>query len=87
MQIRVAHLRTQGIDFAVFDADATSHLDSDRARLLMELTDAARANGLKVDKSALAFRQGSRIRFYGTADLVRFLASNGISRWTHTITV
>jgi len=87
MQIRVAHLRAQGIDFAVFDADARSHLDSDRADLLMRLTAAARANGLKVDKSALAFRQGSRNKFYGTPDLVRFLANSGIPRWTHTITV
>jgi hypothetical protein len=87
MQIRVAHLRAQGIDFAVFDADATSHLDSDRATLLMRLTAAARAKGLKVDKSALAFHQGSQTRFYGTPDLVRFLANNGISRWTHTISI
>jgi hypothetical protein len=87
MQIRVAHLRSQGIDFAVFDADARSRLDSDRAELLMQLTAAARANGLKVDKSALAFRQGSQTRFYGTPDLVRFLANSGIPRWTHTITV
>ena len=87
MQIRVAHLRTQGIDFAVFDADATSRLDSDRAELLVRLTAEARANGLKVDKSALAFRQGSQNRFYGTPDLVRFLANNGVPRWTHTITV
>jgi hypothetical protein len=87
MQIRVAHLRAQGIDFAVFDADARSRLDSDRAELLLQLTAAARANGLKVDKSALAFRQGSQTRFYGTPDLVRFLANSGILRWTHTITV
>jgi hypothetical protein len=87
MQIRVAHLRAQGIDFAVFDADARSRLDSDRAELLLQLTAAARANGLNVDKSALAFRQGSQTRFYGTPDLVRFLANSGIPRWTHTITV
>jgi len=86
MKIKMAHLREQGIDFAVFDADATSRLDSDREELLGQLVAAARGQGLKIDKAALAFRQGSRNVFYGTSDLVKFLSGlGGVPRWTHTI--
>jgi hypothetical protein len=87
MRINVAHLREQGIDFAVFDADASDHTETGRERLLAQLTGAARLAGLKVDKSALAFRTGSGIEFFGTADLVRFLARAGIPGWTHSIDV
>lgn len=86
MRIRMAHLRDQGIDFVVFDADAVSHGDADRAVLLERLVRAARANGMKVDKGALAYREAGRNKFYGTPDLVKYLASRGgISRWTHEI--
>jgi hypothetical protein len=85
MRINVAHLRDQGIDFAVFDADANSHMDHDRASLLQHLSFTARRAGLKVDKAALAFRQGNHIAFYGTPDLVRYLQTLGVPRWTHTI--
>lgn len=86
MKIRMAHLRDQGIDFAVFAADAATHLDSDRDELLAELITKARLNGLKVDKGALAFKQGSRLVFHGTPDLVKYLASlGGVPRWTHEI--
>lgn len=85
MQINFAHLRDQGIDFAVFDADATSHMNGDRAALLADLTWRAQQNGLKVDKAALAYRRGSRVEFYGTPDLVRYLANRGVPRWTHVL--
>jgi len=87
MQIRFAHLRTQGINFAVFATDARSRMDSDRAELLFDLVAKARAEGLRVDKAALAYTEGGRTRFYGTPDLVRFLANNGISQWNHTMTL
>lgn len=87
MKVNLAHLRDQGIDFAVFDADAGSHLDRDRAALLQDLVFAARRASLKIDKAALAFRQGSGIAFYGTPDLVRYLQGLGVPRWTHTIDV
>jgi hypothetical protein len=87
MTIRMAHLHPQGTDFAVFDADASSRLDSDRARLLADLTRRGRAAGLRIDKSALAFNEGGRVRYYGTPDLVRYLASNGVARWTHSLDV
>jgi len=86
MKIRLAHIRTQGIDFAVFGADAASHLNRDRESLLTELISMARMKGLKVDKAALAFQQGVRTSYYGTPDLVRFLSKNGVRRWTHTLT-
>lgn len=85
MQVNVAHLRDQGINFAVFDADAQSRLDSDRAGVLQQLVVSARRTGLKIDKAALAFRQGNDIAFYGTPDLVRYLQHRGVPGWTHTI--
>jgi hypothetical protein len=87
MQIKFAHLRTQGIDFAVFEADASIDTDSARATVLHDLTVAARQTGLKIDKAALAFVRAGRIRFYGTQDLVNYLANQGVPTWTHTITV
>ena len=85
MRINLAHLRDQGIDFAVFDAEANSHLNSDRDALLQELAFSARRAGLKIDKAALAFCQGNSTTFYGTPDLVRYLQHRGVPRWTHVI--
>lgn len=88
MTIKMAHLRAQGIDFAVFGADARSGMSSDRAGLLADLMIRARNSGFKVDKAALAYTRGRRVEFYGTPDLVKYLASmGGVPRWTHTITV
>ena len=84
---KVAHLRDQGIDFAVFNAKALEDTDAARDDLLAQLTNAARLQGLKIDKSALAYRSGARNRFYGTPDLVRYLTQRGVPRWTHTIEV
>lgn len=85
MRINFAHLRDQGIDFAVFDADAISRSNVDRNRLLADLTARARRTGLSIQKSALAFAANGRIQFYGTPDLVRYLASGWIPQWTHSI--
>jgi hypothetical protein len=87
MSINIAHLRTQGIDFVVADVDATSRLDSDRDAILQRIWMAARRAGLRADKAALAFMEGGRAKFYGTPDLVRFLAGHGVPRWTHTIEI
>lgn len=88
MRINVAHLRDQGIDFAVFDADTSSRTKSDRDALLSDLVTAAQANGLHVEKAALAFRQHGRLTFHGTQDLVRYLAANPLAiRWTHTLDI
>lgn len=84
-QIEMAHIRDQGIDFAVFNAEARCGTDSGRASLLVELTQRARTAGLNVDKSALAYRRGAGIEFYGTPDLVRYLQQRGVPRWTHTL--
>lgn len=89
MKINLAHLRehsTTGgwINFAVFDAKSTT---GDNAGLLHQLTMTARANGLQVDQSALAFQSGGRIKFYGDKNLVSHLSKGWIPRWTHNIDV
>jgi hypothetical protein len=47
----------------------------------------ARRNNLRVDKAALAFQESGRTTFFGTPDLVRYLSSRGVPRWTHTLDV
>ena len=85
MSIRMAHLRTQGIDFAVFAADAPSRTPAARQHLLDELVYRARAQGLNIDKAALCYSRGGGTEFFGSADLVRYLARAGIPRWTHVV--
>lgn len=88
MDIEVAHLREQGVDFAVFNADSRCGTRSGRAELLAQLSAAARRAGLRVGKSALAYERLGRLEFYGTPDLVRFLSTSGWHPyWTHTIVV
>lgn len=87
MKIKIAHLRAQGVNFVVADADATTGLEDDRDAVLARVWASARRAGLRVDKAALAFSEGGRLRFYGTRDLVRYLAGCGIPRWTHTLEV
>ena len=90
MKINLAHLRepsTSGgwIDFAIFDAQSNSGTNSDNDTLLHQLTVKARASGLKIDQSALAYSQNGRIRFYGDKNLVDYLSRSGVPRWTHQI--
>jgi hypothetical protein len=85
--INMAHLRVQGIDFAVFDADARSHMDRDRSRLLDRLTKCARSTGMRIQKSALAYQENGELRFFGTPDLVQFLVANPYIEWTHRLNV
>jgi hypothetical protein len=85
MRINLSHVRIQGVDCAVFDADATSRSTPDRTALLNRLTIQARLNGLHVVKSALAYASGGRIEFFGTTDLVNYLASGGPIQWTHWV--
>jgi hypothetical protein len=87
MRIEMAHLRDHGINFAVFGADATNHTNTERQTLLAQLVGAARRNGMRVDKAALAFQEAGQIKFFGTPDLVNYLASRGVPRWTHTLDV
>lgn len=89
MKINVAHLRERAvgggwIDFAVFDAKST---DGQNDQLLHQLTMEAKASGLNVDQSALAFMSGGRLQFYGNKNLVAYLARNGVYRWTHSLTI
>jgi len=87
MKIKLAHLREHAvgggwINFAVFDAKSTS---GDNDGLLLQLTNRARASGLRIDQSALSFVSGGRIQFYGNKKLVSYLANNWRGVWTHTI--
>ncbi|MBF5039893.1 hypothetical protein INP77_10365 [Methylophilus sp. 13] len=91
MRVNFAHLRehsTSGgwVNFAVFDAKSVSG-DSGNSQLLAQLTAQVRAQGLRVDQSALAFTQNGRVRFYGTDTLVKYLSRVGIPGWTHSIDV
>ena len=63
MRIQMAHLRDQGINFAIFAADAANHTDTGRQALLAELVAKARGNRLRVDKAALAYNEAGRTRF------------------------
>lgn len=90
MQISLAHIRessTTGgyIDFAVFDAHATTNTSSANAEVLARLTAKARQAGLKIDQAALAFNENGRIKFYGSKSLVDYLAHRGLPQWTHSI--
>jgi hypothetical protein len=73
MKINLAHLREKSIsggwiDFAVFDAKSSSGTNSDNDTLLHQLTVKARASGLKVEQSALAYKQGGHIRLKTLVD-------------------
>ena len=90
MKVNLAHLRERAvsggwINFAVFDARSASGTDSANSALLAQLTAKARASGLKIDQSALAFSQNGRIQFYGSKNLVNYLAKGWAPHWTHTI--
>jgi hypothetical protein len=90
MRINFAHVRdrsTNGswIDFAVFEANSADRTNIGRSKVLQRLTLKARASGLKVDKAALAFKENGRIQFYGSPDLVDYLANGGLPDWTHSL--
>ena len=87
MVIQFTHRRlpsTTGpwIDFAVFQAKSRT---GNNSTLLQQLCNKARANGLNIDKSALAFSLNGRIKFFGTPDLVNYLSKNGLPRMNKTI--
>jgi hypothetical protein len=88
MRIEFAHIRERAaaggwIDFAVFDARSTAGTQSANSTLLLQLTTAATARGLKIDQAALAFMENGRVQFYGTKTLVEYLSRSGVPRWTH----
>ena len=92
MQINFAHLRersTSGgdINFAVFEASSNSNSSTAKSAVLADLTVRARRSGLRVDQSALAFMENGRLRFYGSKNLVDYLARGWIPHWTHTLSI
>lgn len=92
MKINFAHLRERAqsgswINFAVFDARASSGTTADNSKLLAQLTVRARAASLRIDQAALAFMSGGRVQFFGSPPLVKYLSRSGLPRWTHHIEV
>lgn len=90
MRVNFAHVRHPSaaggyIDFAVFDARSTNGTEAGNAEVLRNLTLRARANGLKIDQSALTFSEGGRVRFYGDGHLVEHLSRSGVPHWTHCL--
>lgn len=90
MRINFAHIRersTSGgwIDFAVFEAHSTSGSDSANNQVLVSLTAKARMAGYRIDKSALAFNEHGRLKFYGDKNLVNYLSRSGLPHSTHWI--
>jgi len=90
MRVNMAHLRErarngQWIDFAVFDARSSSGTQGDNQQLLAQLTAKARLSNLRVEQSALAFRSGGRVQFFGSPPLVDYLSKRGVPGWTHTV--
>jgi len=88
-KINLAHIRERSttggwINFIVFDAKSTT---GNNEKLLTQLTSQARANGLQVDKSALAYTRNGRLEFYGTKDLVQYLSNSVLPQWTHSINI
>ena len=88
MRVNFAHLHERsiaGIDinFAVFEGRSASGTPQDNALLLTRWTIAARSLQLRVDQSALAFLQNSRPCFYGSEQLVEYLATRGVPRWNY----
>lgn len=85
MTVNVAYVKEQGITFLVFDADHPSRIDRNRGALLADLTARARLAGMPASKSALAFMENGHLKFYGTPDLVQFLANSGLPSWNFTL--
>ncbi len=88
MQFKFAHLRQpskagEPLDFAIFGARSPTGLDPDNQVLLDQLTTRARAKGLKVDRSALAYTSDGQLRFFGSAEVVEYLSASGLPPWTH----
>lgn len=91
MKINLSHIQEQGLNCAIFDANSANDTDAGRSQLLAQLLSAARREGLRVDKAALAYSQFGRPYFYGDTDLVRFLVTllenGGSFPWTHELEV
>jgi len=87
MRFNIAHVNIQGQNCLICEADARDGTDRSRSAVLAQLVAAARAKNLRVDKSALAYSEHGRLKFYGTTDLVAYLANNGLPNWTHTLTI
>ena len=92
MKIKFAHLKersTNGsyISFVVFDVATRTKSNADNDEVLTQLTSMVRAQGLRVDQSALQYRRGSKLEFYGSRNLVKYLSKHGVSHWTHSMSV
>ena len=87
MRINFAHVNIQGVNCAIFDAKPLSATEDAHEELLADLVVRARANDLRVEKAALAYREGSGIKYWGHKDLAQYLSRSGPPRWTHYLDV
>lgn len=91
--IKFAHLKdrsTSGvwINYVVFNARPKAGTRRENQNLLASLTEKAKASGLRVDQSALCFKEHGRIKFFGDQSLVRFLSRTLVSiTWTHDMKI
>ena len=90
MRIEFAHVALPGnggrnVNVAVFCGRSASGSTNDNAEVLARWTIKARAKGLNIEKSALAFEQSGRIRYQGSRDLVEYLARRGVPPRNHVL--
>jgi hypothetical protein len=53
--------------------------------LLSKLTDLARSAGIAVDEAALVFEDKGQMNFYGSRELILYLAGGWTPTWTHVL--
>jgi hypothetical protein len=92
MKVNFAHMKYRSesgadVSFAVFEARSNSGSDKDNRKLLEDLVRMAQGIGLRVEKAALVFQEGERIKFWGNTDLVQRLANGGVPKWTHYLDI
>lgn len=90
MKVNIAHFSKRStfggwINFAVFKARTQTGSEAGNRGLLNRLTASARNAGYKIDHAALVYRQGGRIRYYGSRKAVNNLLRCGVPDWTGTI--
>lgn len=92
MKVPVAHFwlpgdRGQKIQCAVFGFSPHDKSNSGLSKALNQLTRAAMQEGLAIHKSALVYEQHNEERYFGTQDLVEYLANNGVPPWTNNLEI
>jgi hypothetical protein len=91
MQIEMAHVQEQGINCAIFSADARDRSQAGRRALLGQLVAKARQNRLRIDKTALAFEEAgasrSSVRRTSSSSFRRAACRGPRTRWTSELKI